>query len=109
MIYKDTGDIAMTYENLVRAVFDCDRFEGPENCANADVYHEVFVPETNEKGERIMKYIIDKILDDNKEAYSEEIKDALLDIRSRMNNVRNQGEAIDAIHDLIDLLNANGY
>ena len=100
-------DIAMTYEELARAVFDCERFEGPYRCADASVYDRNFAPTANAHAGLIMKAIVDRIMDDGN--YSESENDYLLDIRNTINNATDQGIIIDAINNLVGFLNANGY
>ena len=106
MIEKDY-DIAMTYENLTRAVFDCDRFEGPYQCAEASVYHSAFVPTPNRLGRLILKCLLDSILKNGN--YSEEDTNILLDIWGRLINMKDQDEAIIAIEEIVDFLNERGH
>ena len=106
MITKDY-DPAMTYENLARAVFQCGRWEGPYDCAEASVFDLNFVPSSNERGRLIIQCLIDRIIADGE--YSEEQVDYLLDRKNIINDTIDQGETITTIHDLIDFLNGNGY
>ena len=108
MIWETNNhDPAMRYESLARAVFDCDRWGGPDNCAIASVFDSSFVPIPNDRGKRIMTLIVDQIIQDGK--YSDESVDLLLDMRNRLNSSTEQGQVIDVIDELIDFCNNNGY
>jgi hypothetical protein len=107
ILETNNHDPAMRYESLARAVFDCDRYGGPDHCANASVFDGAFVPVPNERGKSIMHSIVDKIIQDGE--YDEEEVNGLLDLKNRLYTATEQMQVIDVIDELIDFCNSNDY
>lgn len=78
--FSNDEDIAMRYEGLACAAFNCKRYGGPDNLAIQSFYNENFVPEPNFKAiwalEQIITQLVKKANGENK-AHLRNIFDSL--------------------------------
>ncbi|MES2681316.1 MAG: hypothetical protein V4635_15580 [Bacteroidota bacterium] len=103
-IDKTHWDTAMHYEELAKAVFDCDRYEDPWGYASAD--QASYFANPGEEAKMRLYTIIDVAVYDNQ---GEDVVATLLKVKERVAKMKTNDEAIKIIHDLIDIMNFQGY
>lgn len=103
ILYGDHHDVAMKYEGLVRAAFNCGRYGDPFRYANADIYDRLFTKEIIElEAKRTLSTVIIKLIIDNeKSKHVEKLKK--LDDKTWIAN--DQGDMIEIIEECISIIN----
>ncbi|MFE8423769.1 hypothetical protein ABHQ57_06915 [Tenacibaculum sp. ZH5_bin.1] len=92
----------MKYEMLARYAFDCDRWGGPNNIADANYYDFHFVPKIDEEGTQALSSILEALISkhDNEIAKKEE----LILLRGSLSKEMKQKTGIELINYIYKIL-----
>ena len=104
-IDKTNPDFPMIYEDLVKAVFKCER-GGADGMADASFY-DINFNENIELDKKYLKTILTKVIEDISE--NEELLNGMLEKFHVVNQIQDEEDIRNIILETIDLLNINGY
>lgn len=94
--FSDNDDIAMRYEGLTCAAFNCKKYGGPNNIAHQEFYNNNFIPNPNKNAIDALKAILEALINKADGIINKDLTSILESLDKRLQQ-QNAAELIDYV------------